>query len=172
MGAELVAFFVLTAVALGAAALAIVGASRPGRHALAIRALTVGALCVAAVEASMLHALVTGVAAVIAIAVVGAAALRSVAGAELETDGGGWTRWISPLLAALLIVYVLIGTIARQFVWFGRPLPAGAEFGSPAAVGVSLAQEGAALVIAAPLLVLGAILAALVALDARTRSAS
>ncbi|MBZ5713331.1 hypothetical protein [Nannocystis pusilla] len=78
--------------------------------------------------------------ALVAVAAVGAAALvlgvvRGPGRADAPTDAADspaplGARRIAAALAALAgLVFVLVGTWARQFVWAGRELPAGSDWG-------------------------------------------
>jgi hypothetical protein len=91
--------------------------------------------------------------------------LAGAAVVALEGLGEGPTeapsRWWRIASAALLggLGLVLIGTWARQYVWAGRELAAGSEFGSAAAVGAAWLQGYAPALVAGLLVVMVAAIA-------------
>ncbi len=158
-------FFGLTVVCIATAGVGLVVATGRTRFSpgAASRWFVVCVLGVALLEAILLEAVSAGVAAVMAIAVVVGLVL-DLAGARSTRDAARPRRVLASALgvavAGALFVYVLVGTLARQFLWYGRPLGADSEFGAPAALGAALAAEAPELVVLAPVLIVVVILGA------------
>ena len=94
------------------------------------------------------------------VAAVQLVALAGAAIAALQVvDGGGELRWqrrgviVAALLGLAGLVLVVVGTWARQYVWTGRELPPGSDFGSPAALGLAWSEAHAPALLAALLAV-------------------
>ncbi len=163
-------FFGLTVACIATAGLGLVLATGRTRFspAASARCFVGCVLGLALLEATLLEAVSAGVAAVMAIAVV--------VGLVLESAGAGVKParrrpWLRPALvgvaaAGALFVYVLVGTLARQYLWYGRPLGASSEFGAPTALGAALATEAPELVVLAPVLILAAVLGARLSVSA------
>jgi NADH:ubiquinone oxidoreductase subunit 6 (subunit J) len=168
---ELMLFYGLMAGALGSAGLALVSRSTT----TAARALGVCALCVALVEALLLRAPVVGVALLVALAA-GAAPLlmlvaRRVGPVEAGSRAWSWravARWTAVAALVAVFVFVLVGTLARQYLWYGRALSLGSTFGDAASVGAAWVEHDAPLIVILPLFVLAAVLSASAALGARS----
>lgn len=100
------------------------------------------------------------VAAVQLVALAGAAmaALQvAVKAGVIGGEAGPWRRrgFVAVgLLGLAALVLVLVGTWARQYVWTGRELPPGSDFGSPAALGLAWSEAYAPALLAALLAVL------------------
>jgi NADH:ubiquinone oxidoreductase subunit 6 (subunit J) len=96
------------------------------------------------------------VAAVQLVALAGAAiaALRS---GSVTGEGVQWQRRglvAAGLIGLVTLALVLVGTWARQYVWTGRELPPGSDFGSAAALGLAWSEAHAPALLAALLAVL------------------
>ena len=94
------------------------------------------------------------------VATVQLVALAGAAIAALQVvDGGAELRWqrrgviVAALPGLAGLVLVVVGTWARQYVWTGRELPPGSDFGSPAALGLAWSEAHAPALLAALLAV-------------------
>lgn len=94
------------------------------------------------------------------VAAVQLVALAGAAIAALQVvDGGAELRWqrrgvvVAALPGLAGLVLVVVGTWARQYVWTGRELPPGSDFGSPAALGLAWSEAHAPALLAALLAV-------------------
>ena len=94
------------------------------------------------------------------VATVQLVALAGAAIAALQVvDGGAELRWqrrgvvVAALPGLAGLVLVVVGTWARQYVWTGRELPPGSDFGTPAALGLAWSEAHAPALLAALLAV-------------------
>ena len=69
-----------------------------------------------------------------------------------SASGGGLRHALWSTLALGFVLFVLLGTVARQYVWYGARLPEGVAFGGPTALAEELTRRGEALLIVGPLL--------------------
>ena len=127
----LVVFAAYAVVALAAGVVVLAA----GSAQVALRALVVGLVAGACAYVQAMAPAVAGVQ-LVALAGAAIAALRLVVVDEPTLPRP--RRWLVvglTLVPVFGLVLVLVGTWARQYVWTGRELPPGADFGSAAALG-------------------------------------
>lgn len=121
---EAVLFVALTAVALAAAAMMMMSRGGPKAPVALALALAGVILLYAAPGLALVELATIGAAGLVV-------ALAHGEGRVTATDRpAGWRHWLMAAAVTAGLVFVLVGTWARQFVWTGRELPPGAEFGA------------------------------------------
>lgn len=148
----MIASLIFAAYALVALAggLAVLLARRPET---ALRGLLVSLLAGTCAYVQMMAPMVAAVQ-LVALAGVAIAALRVVTAGD---EARPWQRWgavAAGLVGLAALVLLLVGTWARQYVWTGRELAPGSNFGSAAALGLAWSESHAPTLLAALLAVL------------------